>query len=118
MKAQQIATGRIEGAEMTQGDRDELQAVRKIVGKFPLLSALDEWAKASQLTTGNACSPRRRGPRATENLNVCQWAGVEIISDPYTYALNNRTLLTGTAFLDVVTPAPQAFARCVDVVMT
>jgi hypothetical protein len=50
------------------------------------------------------------------NLNVCQWAGMHLVSDPYTYALANRTLLTATLYLDVVTPAPQAFARCVDVV--
>ena len=52
------------------------------------------------------------------NLHVCQWAGMEIVNDPFTYAATNRALLTVTVFLDVITPAPQAFSRCVDVVTT
>lgn len=53
IKASQLASGRIEGADMTRGDRDELQAARVLAQGMPLLSALEEWAKARQLTTGN-----------------------------------------------------------------
>ena len=53
LKASQLASGRIEGADMTLGDRDELQAARKVANGIPLLAALEEWAKARQLTTGN-----------------------------------------------------------------
>jgi HK97 family phage major capsid protein len=50
------------------------------------------------------------------NLSVVQWAGIEIVSDPYTLATGMRTILTVTVFLDIVSPAPAAFARCRDVV--
>jgi integrase len=53
IKASQLAAGRIEGAEMTRGDRDELQAARRLTEGIPLLSALEEWSKARQLTAGN-----------------------------------------------------------------
>jgi integrase len=53
LKAAQLSHGRIEGADMTSSDRAELQAARKLTGNVPLLSALSEWTKATQLTTGN-----------------------------------------------------------------
>ena len=53
IKASQLSSGRIEGADMTRGDRDELQAARALTQRMPLLAALEEWAKARQLTTGN-----------------------------------------------------------------
>ena len=52
-KAAQLNAGRVEGANMSTGDRDELQAARRLASGTPLLSALEEWAKARQLTTGN-----------------------------------------------------------------
>jgi integrase len=52
-KAAQLNAGRIEGASMTTGDRDELAAARKLANGTPVLSALTEWAQANQLTTGN-----------------------------------------------------------------
>jgi integrase len=54
LKADQLAAGRIEGAEMGRSDRDELQAARKLVGDVPLLTALEEWAKIRTLTNGHA----------------------------------------------------------------
>jgi hypothetical protein len=53
IKVAQLAAGRIEGAEMTTGDRDELQAARKLAGSRPLLSILEEWVKAVELTGGH-----------------------------------------------------------------
>jgi integrase len=50
--ASQLAQGRVEGADMTRGDRDELQAARRLTGDVPLLAALAEWAKARTLTQG------------------------------------------------------------------
>ena len=52
-KAAQLSAGRVEGANMSTGDRDELAAARKVVNGTPLLVALEEWSKANQLTTGN-----------------------------------------------------------------
>ena len=50
--AGQLSHGRVEGAEMSRGDRDELQAARLLAGKVPLLAALKEWTKAHELTGG------------------------------------------------------------------
>jgi integrase len=53
LKAEQLNAGRVEGASMTTGDRDELTAARQIVaGASPLLPALREWRKAHELTQG------------------------------------------------------------------
>lgn len=53
LKAAQLSAGRVEGANMSTGDRDELQAARRIVGNTPLVTALNEWAQARDLTVGN-----------------------------------------------------------------
>lgn len=53
VKASQIAAGRVEGAEMTRTDRDELQAARALTGSVPLLAALQEWVKARDITEGH-----------------------------------------------------------------
>lgn len=52
-KASQLSAGRVEGASMTTGDRDELAAARQITSGVPLLAALEEWAKGRALTGGN-----------------------------------------------------------------
>ncbi len=44
-----LAAGRIEGAALSRGERDEYLAAKDIAGKFPLLSALEEWAKVREL---------------------------------------------------------------------
>src|SRR5687768_17137987 len=38
LKADQLNSGRVEGASMTTGDRDELQAARSMTGSVPLLA--------------------------------------------------------------------------------
>lgn len=53
LKASQLAAGRIEGAEMSRADRDELQAARAIAGTVPFLAALREWRRAHDLTGGH-----------------------------------------------------------------
>lgn len=53
LKAELLNAGRVEGASMTTGDRDELQAARAIAGKTPLLAALAEWQKARDITEGH-----------------------------------------------------------------
>ena len=55
-KAAQLSAGRVEGASMSTGDRDELQAARAIAGSVPLLAALQEWAKGRELTGANILS--------------------------------------------------------------
>lgn len=53
LKADQLNAGRVEGAEMSRADRDELQEARKITGSVPVLVALREWSKVVSLTDGN-----------------------------------------------------------------
>lgn len=53
LKAVQLASGRIEGADMTVGDRDELRAARALTKDVPVLSALQDWVRARELTGGN-----------------------------------------------------------------
>jgi len=52
LKAAQLNAGRVEGASMSIGDRDELQAARKMADKMPLVAAMEEWKKARDLTGG------------------------------------------------------------------
>lgn len=52
LRAGQLAAGRIDAATIGRPDMDELRAARQIVGKTPLLAALKEWAKASEITQG------------------------------------------------------------------
>lgn len=53
LKAAQLAAGRVEAAEMTGADREELLAARALLGGAPLLSALTEWKKARDRAGGN-----------------------------------------------------------------
>jgi integrase len=54
IKAGQVAHGRVEAAQMTRSDRDEIVAARKIVKDVPLLTALAEWLKCRDLAGDNA----------------------------------------------------------------
>jgi len=54
--AQQLNSGHIDAAQMTSAERDEWFAAREIAstaGKVPLLSAMQEWARARELARGN-----------------------------------------------------------------
>ncbi len=53
VKAAQLKSGRVEGASMSTGDRDELQAARALTGAVPLLAAVREWAKGREISGGN-----------------------------------------------------------------
>lgn len=53
LKAAQIASGRVEGADLSRSDRDELVAAKRMCGDVPLLSALEEWSKAREIAKGN-----------------------------------------------------------------
>ena len=74
LKADQLAAGRVEGASMTRGDRDELQAIRKLCGDTPPLTALDEWRKIRDLTQGNPLAAAEawaaRNSSAYERISV------------------------------------------------
>ena len=50
-KAGQLAQGRIEGAQLTTGDRDELLAIRQLAKaqNVPAVAAMEEWASAREL---------------------------------------------------------------------
>lgn len=47
--AGRLAAGRVEGSELSRGEREEYVAARALVGSHPLLSALQEWVKARDL---------------------------------------------------------------------
>ena len=47
--ADRLKAGHVEGTELRKGERDEYVAARKLVGGFPLLSALQEWKRAKDL---------------------------------------------------------------------
>jgi integrase len=47
--AGRLAAGRVEGSELSRGEREEYIAARAIVGSHPLISALQEWAHAREL---------------------------------------------------------------------
>lgn len=53
LKAAQLAEGKVEAADMGRADRDELLALRRICGDVPPLSAVQEWAKAREMTDGH-----------------------------------------------------------------
>jgi len=53
LKAGQLHAGRVEGAQMTTGDRDELQAARALSKDTPLLAALEEWKRCRELAGGS-----------------------------------------------------------------
>ena len=47
--AARLSAGRVEGSELSRGEREEYVAAKRLVGSHPLLSALQEWAKAKEL---------------------------------------------------------------------
>jgi integrase len=53
LRANQLASGRIDAASISKPDRDELQAAREVIGtKGQLLPAVREWRRAFDLTGG------------------------------------------------------------------
>lgn len=53
LKATQLNAGKLEAADVSASDRDELAAAREITASTPLLSALREWKEARALCAGN-----------------------------------------------------------------
>ncbi|HEY1792272.1 MAG TPA: hypothetical protein VGG34_05095 [Opitutaceae bacterium] len=51
-KAEQLAIGREEGAQLTRSDRDELEIARALAGESTVKAALEEWAHARQVIGG------------------------------------------------------------------
>lgn len=52
LQAGRLAAGKVEAADLTGGDRQELLAARKLAGDMALLSALREWKDARTLCGG------------------------------------------------------------------
>ncbi len=59
LRAEKLAAGKVEAADMTGGDHEELTAAREIVGEMPLLAALREWREAHRLASGNVLAAVR-----------------------------------------------------------
>jgi integrase len=53
LRATQISAGGIEASTVSKADRDELHAARRIAGDTPLLSVVQEWHRARELTGAN-----------------------------------------------------------------
>lgn len=53
LQGSKLAAGRVEAAEMTRADRDELLAIRKLCGTTPPLSAVNEWFEAKKYAGDN-----------------------------------------------------------------
>lgn len=53
LRAQQINAGKVDAADVSKADREELHAARQLAGEVPLLSAMREWLRARELTAGN-----------------------------------------------------------------
>ena len=95
LKADQINAGRIDGANMTLADREELAAARKITGNIPLISALKEWVKVRDLTDNNAIAAaeawsRRNSTRFNE-IKVCHAIDKMIAAKEKSGAQGERT---------------------------
>jgi integrase len=52
LKCDQIHAGEVSAAGLTASDRAELEAVRRLAGDVPAVSALKEWRRAVELTQG------------------------------------------------------------------
>jgi integrase len=59
LKADQLNAGRVEGAQMSRGDRDVLQAAQALCDGVPLVSAMQEWAEARKLCNGELLAAAR-----------------------------------------------------------
>lgn len=53
LQAGKLAHGQVEATELTAYDRDELVAIRRVCNGTPALTAVNEWAKARELTGGH-----------------------------------------------------------------
>lgn len=53
LRAEKLAAGKVEAAEMTGGEREELAAARELAGDVPLLAVLREWREAYRLAAGD-----------------------------------------------------------------
>ena len=53
LQAEKLAAGKVEAADMTGGEREELAAARELAGDIPLLAALREWREAHRLAAGD-----------------------------------------------------------------
>jgi hypothetical protein len=51
IKTVQLSEGQVEGAGVDRADRDVLVRAKALCGSTPILAALDEWAKARELTS-------------------------------------------------------------------
>ena len=115
IKAGQLAHGRVEGADMTRGDRDELQAARQAANGTPVLAIIAEWTKARALTAGNilpACEAwAARAGKVHKRVKVAdvvkeflkakKAVGRELANNQSTYDRINLDF--GAEFIDAIT---------------
>ncbi len=67
LQAGKLAAGKVEAADMTGGEREELLAARKMAGNMAVLSALREWQDARALCGGELLAAARFYCEHTQN---------------------------------------------------
>lgn len=115
LKCEQLNAGRVDGASMSRGDRDELQGARKLVGSTPVMAALKEWARARDLTGGHVIAAaeawkarnsaklarRKVSDVVVEFCKAKTKAGFNVADDHHSVFESIKTDL-GEQFIDVV----------------
>jgi len=74
--AQQLNSGHIDAANMTNSEREEWASARQLTGKTPLLAALREWHRANELTRGQIIPAAEqfaaRSPHSVKPITVAR----------------------------------------------
>jgi integrase len=120
-KATLLTLGKVEGADMSSSDRDELKAARRIAktNETPLLAAIHEWARARQLSDGSiiaACeawaarkgTPHKRlevSDVVARFLKAKTGAGIQVVKN-HNHIFEEIKAAFGESYLDAIT-APQ-----------
>lgn len=70
LQASKLAKGLVDASELTAADRQELVAIRRVCNGTPALSAIQEWAKARDITGGHVIAAAEAfAARSTTKFN-------------------------------------------------
>lgn len=129
IKAERLNAGQIEAAFFSRADRDELVAARQLAGGVPLLAAMEEWARARQLTNGAIIAAaeawskrhattfkRRLAPAVVDEFIAYKIKRGKRAQRTYASKLKPIRMQFATRFLDDIAPLEWAnyFARWTD----
>lgn len=106
LQASKLAKGHVEASELTASDRDELIAIRRLCNGTPALAAIEEWAKAREITNGQvlAAAESFAAASAEQGFKPIQ------IEKAYEAFLKSRRKETGKrVYHSKIKPAIEAF---------